>query len=469
MKNLLLPLLLSLSLLLAACTPATQEPATDVLIGPDVLIGLLPTPSSSPKIFPTPAPSTPTSALSDITPTDTPLAPTDTPEPTPSPVPESVGTSGPLQIAFINNSTDIVLWKESDQSFTTLVGASGAIDVRLSDDGTILTYRTEITFGQQELWAVNTDGTNPRMLLGVDNLRAFDPDALGVTIHQYEWIPGTHTLAFNTIQTIEGPGLFLYDDLHFLDVDTADLTTILTPGSGGNFLFSPDGQQYALIQPESISLLNTDGSNIRNDVLTYPYVLTYSEYEYYAKPVWSPDSTFLRVAIPPQNSLDDLTAPTTLWHIPTDGSSAVQTGAVNAQPFFIDPVQFSPDLFRLAYTRLPNPDDFQTVELVITNPDSSNEVVYATGNLFFIGWAPDSQHFVFENTELQETYLGTVGGNFSLLTDIPYARDVTWIDEPRYLFSTQSATGWQFRLSTLGAGSTVIIEQPGMSSYDFDN
>ena len=448
-------LLLSLSLLLlAACTPAQPVEPT----APDAL----------------PSPASTESLPTEIPPTDTLPAPASpTPLPPVTPTPLSPATSSALQIAFTNAAADIVLWQEPDNTLIPLVPASGAVDIRLSDDGTMLAYRKSIDTGQQEIWAVNTDGTGHRMLLSVDDLRALDPDALGVTPYQFEWIPGTHTLAFNTLQYVEGPGLFLYDELHFLEVDpnepTNQLTTQLPPGSGGNFVFSPDGLQYALVKPESISLLNTDGTNIRSDVLTYPYVLTYSEYQYYAEPVWSPDSTFLRVAIPPQEPLGAPAAPTTLWEIPTDGSPAIQTGAVLAQPFFVDPVRFSPDLSHVAYTRLIDPDDFVNAELVIANADGSGEVVYETGNLFFTGWAPDSQHFVFENGAVPETYLGQTGGDYAPLTDIPYTRDVYWVDDMQFFFIAQSGEGWQIRLGAVGEASTVIADLPGaFPGFDFD-
>lgn len=444
---------LALLLFLAACTPPSQGETP-----PDTL----PTPTEVVEILPTDPPPT--------------APPADTPTPLPTEIPTPLPPIDFLQIVLTNANTDLLLWRETDGALLPILPASGATDLRLSDDGTLIAYRKDLNFGQQELWVVNTEGTNPRLLLGVEALRALEPAALGILIHQYEWIPNTHTLAFNTLEYIEAPGLFLNDDLHFLDVDLNELTTQLTAGSGGNFVFSPDGQQYALIGQNNdeglgtISLLNTDGSNIRDDVLTYPYVLTYSEYQYYAEPVWSPDSTFLRVAIPPQDSLGEPEATTLLWEIPTDGSLGVQLGEILTQPFFIGPVQFSPDLTRLAYTRIPDPTDFLNAELVLANADGTEETVFISGNVFFNAWSPDSQSFVFELSDLQETYWGIVQGSYTLLTESPYVWDVTWIDATRFLFTTQTDTGWQLHLGTLGEPGTLLLEQPDRAPfYDFDN
>jgi hypothetical protein len=454
MKKTFSPLLLFsllIPFLLAACSPS--QPAS---------------PPPENVVEPTLAAPAPEEPVLTSTPTPEPL-PTETPLPQPTAVPVQ------LQIALLNTATDLLLWQETTQTLRTLLPATDGLDVRLSDDGTRLAFIKDIDFGQVELWVVNTDGTNARQLLSVDALRALDPPAAGVTIFQWAWIPGTHTLAFNTVEYVQAPGQFLNDDLHFLDADTGELSTQLTPGTGGNFVFSPDGQQYALIGFDndagegSISLLNTDGTNIRTNVLTYPYVLTYSEYQYYADPVWSPDSTFLRVAIPPQDSLGDPTSHTLLWEIPLDGSTGFLLGEVLTQPFFMGGVQFAPDLNHIAYTRLPDPNDYLNAELVIANADGSEEMVYATGNLFFNAWAPDSQQFIFEDNMLQETYLGSIGSDYTLLTDVPYALNVTWLDATRFLFTVQTETTWQLRLGTPGQPSISLLDLPdGLVRYDFD-
>lgn len=444
-------LLLSLFILLAACGPA--QPGE-----------LLPQ-------EPTIAATTPDEPPA----TDAPPAPTATPEPlsTSTPLPTPTEVPPQLQIALVNAAGDLLLWQESDSSLAPILTASDALDVRISDDGALIAFRKDVGTGQQEVWVVNTDGTNARLLLGVDALRALDPAAQGVMIYQYEWIPGTHTLAFNTIEYIEAPGQFLNDDLHFLHADTGELTPQLPSGEGGNFVFSPDGQQYALIGFDTeegvgtVSLYNTDGSNVRLNVLTYPYILTYSEYQYYAQPVWSLDSTFLRVAIPPQDSLGEPEAATLLYEIPTDGTLAAQLGEVLTQPLV--GVHYSPDLNRIAYTRLPDPNDFLNAELVIANAGGGEQTVYAIGNLFFQGWSPDSQHFVFEDNALQQTFLGTIGSGNTLFTDFPRVWNVTWLDETRFLFSLQAGSGWQLYLGTLGQPSVLLTDlADGLVQYDFD-
>lgn len=451
-------LLLSFSLffLLAACGAPAQPPAE---------------PATQAMTEPTALPPAEALPQTEISPTE---IPTLLPAPTDTPIPEPTLAPAQLQIALLNSTSDLLLWQESDQTLHPLLPATNALDMRLSDDGSIIVFTKNIEFGKVELWAVNTDGSNARQLLSADAIHALDPETLGTTIYQMEWIPGTHLLAFNTVEYVQAPGQFLNDDLHFLNVDTGELSTQLTSGTGGNFVFSPDGSQYALIRmvedSGTISLLNTDGTNLRENVLTYPYILTYSEYQYYAEPVWSPDSSLLRVAIPPHDSLGDPTALTSLWEIPTDGSPATQIGEILTQPLFLGGVRYSPDLTHLAYTRLANPEDYLNVELVLANADGSDETVYATGNLYFKGWSPNAQHFIYEDTTLQQTFLGVLGGAPTpLLADSPYATNPAWLDATRFLYSLPVDSTWQLRLGTVGLGSVPLLDLPdGLVRYDFD-
>ena len=152
-----------------------------------------------------------------------------------------------------------------------------------------------------------------------------DSNAAAVNPYQFEWISGTHEIAFNTHQVFQGPGFSVLDDLHVVNTDSNEIITILPSGMGGAFVYSPDATQIAISTPNSISLVNSDGSN-RKDVLFYDLVNTDSEYRYYAHPVWDPSSEYLYVAIPPSDPLSEPRQETTLWYIPTDGSDPYDYG-----------------------------------------------------------------------------------------------------------------------------------------------
>jgi hypothetical protein len=61
-------------------------------------------------------------------------------------------------------------------------------------------------------------------------------------------VPGSHKLAFNTQQTFEGPGLFLFDDLHLVDADALTLTTLLPAGRAAISLFPMAGKLPSPLQ-----------------------------------------------------------------------------------------------------------------------------------------------------------------------------------------------------------------------------
>ena len=136
-------------------------------------------------------------------------------------------------------------------------------------------------------------------------------EAISAVPSQLEWKPGTHILAFNTRMTFEGPGLFLGDDHRLVDADSGALSLLLAPGNGGDFYYSPDGAKIALTLPEEILVVDADGTN-RLSLLSFPFVITYSEYAYYPPVSWAPDSSFLRAAIPPADPLAAPADPTAI-------------------------------------------------------------------------------------------------------------------------------------------------------------
>ncbi len=170
-----------------------------------------------------------------------------------------------------------------------------------------------------EMWAIDVDGENERKLVSVADLDAIgggvrDPSALAINPYRFDWVPGTHQLAYNTHQVFQGPGLSLLNDLNLVEADTLQKTNLLLSGWGGEFFYSPDGSQIAIVQPDKVILANADGSDYR-PVMNYPAVTTYSEYRYYASPVWAADGKSLRLALPPVDPLATPRQPTSLWRI----------------------------------------------------------------------------------------------------------------------------------------------------------
>lgn len=226
----------------------------------------------------------------------------------------------------------------------------------------------------------------------LNGLYPMEAGMAGLEIGMLAFAYGTHDLLFNTFILFDGPGLIKNDDLLRFDTDAGELTTILSKGDGGDFAISPNGVQVAVVQPESIDLINSDGSNHYPDLLAYPPVMTYSEFQYYAQPVWAPDSGALGVAIPSPDPLAEEVFGS-LWRIPLNGDRAINVGNVAGDFYFTqvfsDP-GLSPTLERVVFFGDHLGD---RRELQISNLDGSDDVGYSEGSINWQGWSPEGSRF----------------------------------------------------------------------------
>jgi hypothetical protein len=197
-----------------------------------------------------------------------PMTPTPTPWDYVLPTPEVASTPVPvdayeapagLRIAFVREG-DVWLWTAEEREaipLTVIGDAEG--DLRISDDGQLVAFLR----GWEELWMVSTDGTGERPLVTSGEFGELGPDDAGAILNRFEWVAGTHILAFNT-RLPTAIGQTLNHDLHLLDADSLRLTTLIPSGEGGEFYHSPDGSQIALVTPNEISLIDADGENRRD-------------------------------------------------------------------------------------------------------------------------------------------------------------------------------------------------------------
>ena len=388
----------------------------------------------------------------------------DSPTATPENTPEPVG----LRVVYAKDNA-IYLWEQGHSPTPLTDSGSPIYNLDLSDDGQQIAFTRQTGEIQAELWVVNIDGSNERMLVSEQDFQAFDPDALAVVPYQFSWRPGSHLLAYNTNQVFDGPRPGLYNDLRLVDAGTMAQTTLLEPGQGGNFYFSPDGNQIAISTPTTISLVDADGTNLRPAVLQYEPVLTYSEYQYYAQPRWLSDSSGLKAIIPPIDSLSDPRPPTTLWEIPIDGSPAIQTGMMVTMPFFANSTAYSPDLTKIAYL-IETGDPPQNIhELHFVNSDSSGDSAYhAEPLLNFAGWAQDSTHFAITIGENQSLQIGQIDAPYNPIADPPTSVfKLSWIDSERYMYIQDPGGEATLFLAGL-SNASIAIDQVADAYIPFD-
>ncbi|MDY6877101.1 MAG: hypothetical protein SWK90_12995 [Chloroflexota bacterium] len=401
-----------------------------------------------------------------------------TPEPafTPMPADAYPAPSG-LCIAFVEDG-DIWLWTAEEREATLLTSADDHIDtVKISDDGEIVAFRRG-----DELWTINSDGTGERQLLGAEDFDAMETEPADAEVRpgRFEWVPGTHTLAFNTHLRLEAKDV-LADDLRLVDADTLAQTILLPPGEGGQFHYSPDGSQIAIVTTGDISLINADGGNRRDSVLTYTRVAMYSEDDYYVQPTWAADGGSLMVAIPPADPHAKPVQPTTIWQIPTDGTPASLITDIAAFPEK-GAVAFSHGLTYVAYVELPQsgmtPTEKEQIWLKVMRLENGDWAAYPIYGDFY-GWAPNSRRFAFladtghQMSQLQiRQYSGlTIPGSIGAGTSI---HDVRWVDADHYLFLVgrdfelgAEGDSWDLVLGDIEGSSAVLATTADLPTYDF--
>jgi hypothetical protein len=461
--------------LLAACTPkATVIPTADQnIISTAVAATLDAAATASHAAIPTIQP-----ALTTI-PTSKPtvILPTSTPAALPSPT-VAIPTGSPQRITYTKNS-DVYLWIDGNDP-VRLTDMHDVVSLRLSDDGQLIAFKRQnpddVTL--QELWVVNTQGIpEPRVLISAADLAKLlppNPDQyiLGAGILDYTWRPSTHIVAYNTLILHEGPGLGPNHDVRLVNADTLEKTTLFETGEGGFFYFSPDGNQIALSNPDSISLVNADGTNMQKDVLTFPNVITYSEYQYHPHPVWGDDSRALGVAIPPHDPMADPLPDTTLWSIPADGSAPSLLSQVPAMPFAWPNQTFAPSLEDVIYVAQVEGSTDNQNELHLAQPDGSNDIIYDQDrSLIFLSWSPNSQHFIYEINEgaNKGVYLGGLVSQSKLVISDPgMVLEIKWLGSNQLVFPFRDGNEWMLFVQDPTSGMLERIDIIPDSSLDFD-
>ena len=417
------------------------------------------------------------SSTESIAPTPEPTMHAPTPTVAPSPTSQAPSTPG-VMVAYTKNS-DVSLWSP-DQGAIRLTDMHDVVSVSISSDGELIAFKRQDAenIALQELWVVNTTGIpDPRQLVSANDLAALvPPDAgsgiLGYGVLNFSWRPKTHVLAYNTVVLLEGPGFSPNHDLRLVDADTLQKTTLFEISNGGLFYYAPDGSQIALSNPESISLVSADGSNYRPNVLTFPNVITYSEYEYHPRPIWARDSASLGVAIPPHDPLNDPQPLTSLWLIRSDGSPAVLLGKVPAIPFAWPDQALSPNLEFVGYSSPATGGNPNQRDLHVSQPDGSKDAVYASGeSLEFSSWSPDSEHFIYaiQGGANEGLYIGGSSNPPARLASDPHSvRGIHWVDARRFVYLLMKDNQWELHLSNLEAEDLALIDTIPDASPEFD-
>lgn len=329
----------------------------------------------------------------------------------------------------------------------------------LSPDGHFVAYQRPVSEAYSTLWIVNLETNQAWEAVSIEDLQtigggALSPGAIGIMPYQVAWKPTVNELVFNTQQVAPGPGLTLLDDLNVYDVDEQTLHFLLLVGWGGMFAFSPEGQSVAISTPTQVILANADGSTYRV-VLQYALVNTYSDYRFYARPVWSPRGYEFLVAIPPDHPLADPPQPTELWRITLE-NEVQKVAEVISVPFFDTPIAISPTLLHFAF--IQEEDEASKRVLYIADMKSGQPIAYAEDQLLlFWGWSPDGEHFVFSTGEDQFMWLGKVDQPETPLNRQPYGLiNLRWLDATRFAYVRAEEHRLSLYLGDIYGGEVLI-------------
>lgn len=383
-------------------------------------------------------------------------------------------TLGTLRLVFLDANRNIWIWNEGG-SPQPLTSSSDITEALISPDGGTVAYFRDPDQAHATIWAMQADGSNPRQLVGDDffNQLPAPENALAMNPIRMGWVPGTLNLLFNTGATYE-IGSFPSDDLWIVNTSTGSYRTIKDGGNGGNFTVSPDGSKIAIVRPTSLSVYSLDGSD-ESTPLSYPAMITYSEGQYYPRPVWSADSSHLRIVIPPVDPLANPNAMTiSVYDVPTDGSPAALLRQFQVRPFSIFPI--SPNLEWILYLTTDDPSN-NTVAVHLASLSGDQDIIELTSHLNGLIWTPDSNGFVVQNSDPSSTELyGLQPVQYGDLTDTQSVENVQFIDNSRFLFIKDAGSTYELRLGTLGypgpLPSVLVATMPkdivgGIPTYSF--
>lgn len=275
-----------------------------------------------------------------------------------------------------------------------------------------IVYSTASELGFETLWLTTLEDGHTRQVLSSTFLSDLPPGHLGPAhLLQFEWLPDSSGVLFNTRQPTYGPGFS--DDLHFVDSESGAIVTILPAGEGGLFEFSPDGKWLAVVSPTRIQLLSAATLEVLN-TFDHPGVSTYSSYSFYAPLLWLADSSGVVATIPPPEGIRQPTGIqlhsdglTRLWQIPADGTElhTLATLAIAA-----DQITVSPNLRHVIYLEVVelrepeqnDPHNMSRARVYSHSLETDTDSLLYEGFLPTIGpWLPDGESLLIQVPDME--------------------------------------------------------------------
>lgn len=272
------------------------------------------------------------------------------------------------------------------------------------------------------------------------------------------FVPGTHTLLFNTY-LCEGDQ-HLYDapdcsiDLYNLNTDTKTIESIvenLSGAYGRSFEISPNGKYVSVAGSGHIDIYAVSSEHFK---IAHPNVLSYyitPPDEYLPKQYWSPDSSELIIVRAADNESSDPSTPPALYdafrYTLKDGNAM----KISLDKFILWDKQYdnwciSPDRNWILFAGNDTGDrrDGSLYYLGDLVNGQTRVYTYDPGPLlYFCKWSPDSKHFSFTN---MLGLIGSVDGGLPVPVGGSF---LEWVDATHYYYLVDSTEGSRIYLGEI--------------------
>lgn len=502
---------------LASCRQAPQPPPPQITVTAAATAAEASTPTTAPT-------ETAPTAEQPVQPTLPANGPSPTPLPTATasatvaalgpfadcPVPQhgAPDPGGPLSVLIFN---DLGAWRWDDQSetATALPFPPEARWPLPSPDGDRIAYTLEPQEGNVELWVMNDDGGNQRLLATVStsDYLAGSPEYIIDAALSYRWLADRELLAYEIVPVLGALGVPPLETLMVADINSGQTWTLLPGGEFIEVINHPEGYQIAALNGDELQLIDTATGDVQHEV-----ALPLNDFWFSAD--YAPDGDSLAVfteggvalvdaasgevqtvvldyepigvgesaLMPPIHWLPggrafytiiadgtedapDIFSPQarfTVWRVDVAASVAEPLQTFTGSLFSVTFSPFSPDRRFLAFSRAQQ-DNVRT--LYIADLASGEQVAYERLDLLqFLGWHPDSAQFVYWQFSQKMPLLGHVCRKATPLegVTIPFAGAITWLGPDSFVSVEgvdrgNEVTGpWEIHMRTVGGADRLL-------------
>ena len=392
----------------------------------------------------------------------------------------TTGGSGSAAVVFVEAGNGYV-WEEATGKRRTLIDTGDVVRVELSDDAELVAFVRRSYFAaggfdrneQSALWVVGLDGSNPRELVSVQELRtqvgAVEADS--TNFPRLGWVPDSHRLLYSG-NTYDAHGMgegahTALKGVYLIDADTLATAELAPAEQSFAFVPSPDGRQVVLVTTTGLQFFEVDSGRRR---LEFPAEPVVGDTGWFTNAgVWTQDSGafLINALVEPTNVTSDYA----LWQVPVDGSPAGRLIAFSSGG---GSVIFAPDGSSAAIVRsasgigpsawffLPLPDYLGPLAV----PEDTFDYSQLT-------WSPGGAAYVFEPLRFDAQSVPRGRDNLLPLCHnavqalefcgpaIPLGELIgwlEWLDRDRFLYVTYEPR--RLYLGSLDGGRILLGEDP---------